>query len=353
MQSLSNYKRASKPPDFFLRNPRLAKYLYLIGAVTIALILTTLHALSLLFWFGILIWVITCGVTVFLFHVYLNLSRTAKRYQALISSLISVPTDSQPIILHLRSFGLELPHNFIRDDYVTDYEIINSLLSHLGQGVTAAIPHENLPPVSAAQPISFQDDSWQNEVIKLIQRAKLVVLYPGFSKGLIWEIRKLKEICPPEKVLLPLLNEQSLIFDNPQINYNRQVNLKSFSELFEQEIGVNIYTDDIQKSLFLGFEKDWSPEYIKFNASSDNSRAPIIIIEESLNFFLEKRGLTKGRWASSKIVNTPEFRTFSLPLVWTYFIFQLPIQYILNKIPEIHSFRLEKLEQLISYLGSI
>jgi hypothetical protein len=105
--------------------------------------------------------------------------------------------DPRPPVLLLRSFGddgLEakgtspLPWSYAQ----TLAFVAAMRLQVLGPVVAIAPPHERLPPLGPYR-VFVRKGDWRAEVDALIARARALVLFLGFSEGVLWEFRRLMD----------------------------------------------------------------------------------------------------------------------------------------------------------------
>jgi hypothetical protein len=61
-----------------------------------------------------------------------------------------------------------------------------------------------------ASRVYLGDDEWQAAVEKLVQRARLVVIRTGATKGLKWEVERSARLLTPERLILLVDNRREL-----------------------------------------------------------------------------------------------------------------------------------------------
>jgi hypothetical protein len=77
----------------------------------------------------------------------------------------------------------------------------NSLAS-LGDVIAFGRPGERLQPVGASR--LYVKDGWQQEMIRYMARARLVIVRPGSSPSIRWEVSQALTTVPPERILFYL-----------------------------------------------------------------------------------------------------------------------------------------------------
>ena len=117
-------------------------------------------------------------------------------------------------------------------------------------GPLVAIGQPGSPPILGAKNIYVGDDRWQEDVIDLARRSKLVILTAGTSRGVLWEVQKMIEEVPPERLILNIPG------DSPG---KRK---KVYAEFIEkaQAIFPAGLPEEIKRTRFLIFGEDWKPQ---------------------------------------------------------------------------------------------
>lgn len=72
-------------------------------------------------------------------------------------------------------------------NYRSEEENVMSVVRKIGKPVAIGCPADKTPPLGAYR-IYVGDDEWQDKVVELVERAKLVVLRIGLTEGLAWEV---------------------------------------------------------------------------------------------------------------------------------------------------------------------
>ncbi|HEX2208063.1 MAG TPA: hypothetical protein VHG93_10310 [Longimicrobium sp.] len=75
-------------------------------------------------------------------------------------------------------------------------------LSPLGDFIAFGRPGERLQPVGASR--LYLEDGWKEEITGYMARARLVIVRPGNSRSIRWEVRQVLETVPPERILFYL-----------------------------------------------------------------------------------------------------------------------------------------------------
>lgn len=160
-----------------------------------------------------------CGV---LFLAARRLDIRGRQYRAPVVASLAELADGE-FVLYLRSFGdddslarhIEWSGFGGEQDLLmnlglsgrTEEEQLVAALRPAGSVVALGSPGEKLPPAGARR-IYPSAEAWQDTVIYLMERARLVVLVLGPSRGLMWELAQAAWRLPPARlaviVLMPL-----------------------------------------------------------------------------------------------------------------------------------------------------
>jgi hypothetical protein len=172
--------------------------------------------------------------------------------------------DSRPFILYLRSFlddTITSKPGTIETFYYlpsvrTEEEQLISVLSGVGPVVAVGKPGEDLPELGARR-VYFSNQIWQQSIGELMSEAALVVLRPGRTSGIWWEISYAMAKVRPERLLIVIP------FDTNEYEV--------FAQEFERRCGVrlpkynlnNIY----QIAAFVYFDLDGSPHLLAMKSN--------------------------------------------------------------------------------------
>ena len=268
--------------------------------------------------------------TLFYFKLVRKVRRKGKQYSAMRYTTVDgaerLSRDKRRPILYLRSFLEETPHDPLRDDFRTEEELLDSVLKEVGPMVAIGRPGEPLPPLGASR-YYFKDDEWREEVQKLMERAQFIVIKPGLAENLRWEIRTASKLCPPQKLLFPLLEYQT------RGGNFRERNYKPFRRIIQDEMGVTL-PEDIGTATFLSFEKEdgktvpyfswpvtWAdkPRRSLSNRFLGDDRVPLAI-REALRPIMARRGIHFSEWTEA-VSTSVAFFTRLLPALIILLLF--------------------------------
>lgn len=166
--------------------------------------------------------------------------------------------DTRPPVLYLRPFkkdastaarvlpGIFNPVLLLRT-FSTFEEQLAEAMQPIGPLVALAHPREALPKPGAAR-FHATDEEWKNLVIQLLRRARLVVLRPGQTDALLWEIERVFEILSPSQLLL-------LFHETSKKEYD------AFSHSLKQSLGVSL-PEFGGRNAFVAFGHDWKPRLL-------------------------------------------------------------------------------------------
>lgn len=108
-------------------------------------------------------------------------------------------TDIRPPILLLRSFS---------EDYRLEKQLAPVFLQ-LGPTIAVGWPKEEIAKPGFGR-IYLPDQSWQDDIKKILSNCRLAVIILGKSPGLVWELNIVLEHVPPERILLITLSSGNL-----------------------------------------------------------------------------------------------------------------------------------------------
>ncbi len=138
--------------------------------------------------------------------------RRAQRYEAP-SAAEALAADPRPPVLYLRSFRDDgqslvadvrlapLRHVFGALQLATPEQHCADELEALGPVIAIGKPGEPLPELGAAR-LYVAHDAWQQEVLRLMRNAALVVVRVGASPGVLWEIEQALTLLPRQRLVL-------------------------------------------------------------------------------------------------------------------------------------------------------
>ena len=173
----------------------------------------------------------------------------------------AIVSDGKPDVLYLRSFkvdpsaaGQAFSGGGLTE--LTEEEQLTEVLKPFGDPVALGRPGESLPTPGAAK-LYVSHEEWQPEVIRQMKTAKLVVIWVGNTPGVLWEMRKAREILRPCQLLL-LIMMSNKVYD-------------AFRNEAGQALGVSLPKRDSLKKRgsirgFFRFSADWTPDFLPLKA---------------------------------------------------------------------------------------
>ena len=170
--------------------------------------------------------------------------------------------DTRPLVLYLRPFkkdastvarvlpGIANPA-LLLSTFSTFEEQLADAIQPIGPLVALAHPRAALPKPGASR-FHATDDEWRNLVIELLGKARLVVLRPGESEALLWEIGKAFEVLNPGQLLL-------LFHETNKKEYD------AFSHSLKKSLVVSL-PEFAGREAFVAFGDDWKPRLLLLKA---------------------------------------------------------------------------------------
>ena len=230
-----------------------------------------------------LLWVATGAL---LFVVGGILLRTGMKHSAPRGEEILLE-DERPPIVYLRSFADETYDSrvgsFIRGAFAPrissdvpawasqEQLLLGKYLSKIGPYIAVGRPGEPLPELGASR--IYVGEQWQERVLDLLKRAKLVILRAGSTKGLQWELEQLRASANPGKILMIL----------PVARKHYRLLRRWAADVFPVPLPES---QPVQRLVI--FEEDWTPMLLPDRHSLD----------ETLRPFLARNGIVPPTWSA-------------------------------------------------------
>jgi hypothetical protein len=132
----------------------------------------------------------------------------------------------------------------------TAEESLSREFSKIGNPIAIGQPGSWVDVPGAAKTY-VPDNEWQLKVADLICRAKIIVLQPGASQGVAWEMQRIREMAAPRRLLLNLASFRG---DPSGFSAPRK--------LIQEHLGVSLprtvpYLDN---KIFVWFDEHWKPQ---------------------------------------------------------------------------------------------
>lgn len=249
--------RQSKPLGWFLI---MMAGIFMI-AISILLFLLPLR--------GALAGAIQGGGSFLMFVIGIKLIVIGRKKKA-ISAEEAVEKDTRPPIIYLRPFILDevarkrAGFQALKASYE---EKIAKAVRSLGPFVCVGRPNERTPELGAAR-MYLDDETWKEEVTKLIKKASLVLLHIGEGKGILWEFQLVLNVVKPQRLILcvaPSFIQDQLKSTCNQPEYGSYESFyKMTSELFPVPL-----PKEVRNALFICFDNKWNPTLIEPAKSFD------------------------------------------------------------------------------------
>ena len=160
-------------------------------------------------------------------------------------------SDPRPPILYLRSFrdDAKIILGVLNFGTRTEEEALVAAFDSFGPVIAIGDPGESIPETGAAR-LYVAHDEWQRVAMELLDNARLVILYVGWTEGVLWEMQRAKAHLAPEKLLLILPG------DLTNSLYER------FRGRAEAAMGISFPTAR-ENSRFVRFSAAWEPVFMR------------------------------------------------------------------------------------------
>lgn len=131
----------------------------------------------------------------------------------------------------------------------TSEEALVRYFDSVGPMIAIGRPAETLATPGAAR-MYLPDSDWQQAVHEELVRAQFIVLQPGTSEGVVWELQHLKEHCEPHRVLVCLVS----FWRHPD-------SFEKVCRIFRNTLGCELpkVVPFLDWPAFVYFDGDWQP----------------------------------------------------------------------------------------------
>jgi len=211
-----------------------------------------------------------------------------------------------------------LPPWFLSRFLVSIEEGLARALQPLGSLVAIGKPGKKLPGAGASK--LYVGDDWKIKVTKLLQKGKFIIIHPGRSEGIMWEVGKAVEVVDPKKFIIYL----------GSVSSKRKYN--SFARMMKNHTNILIppYSNKkgkFQGSLgFLGFDENWNGFFLfqkpPFFRQGPNAQENFF--NYSLKSLFDRAGVD---WCPPPVSKYQIFATIIAILI-IIFLVSLPIMYL-------------------------
>lgn len=156
-----------------------------------------------------------------------------------------------------------------------------------GKFIAFGNPHEWLQPLGASR--VYAQDDWRREVTHFMALARVVIIRPGESKSIKWEIEQLRDLVPPEHIVFYLqFRGRKKRKERSYQSFRRHLHSQFPTKLPEQ----------LGRARFLIFDHSWQPHFVEeanrpsqllhqlFSRSGDISRDNLLPLLKALDLSL-------------------------------------------------------------------
>jgi hypothetical protein len=214
----------------------------------------------------------------------------ARRMRA-VGALTEMARDPRPPVLYFRSFEDD---KFSYFNFAASFEeILAAVFRDVGPVVAIARPDEHLPPIGAAR-LAVGSEQWQDVVRRLLASARVVIIRPGLTAGVLWEVNATLQHVAPERVLIALPRSER----SKESATDREARYARFRDVVKTAVPVPL-PETLGDAVFIAFDAHWVPQPL--GSVSDESRTmfwPRGGVRTALRPFFERLGVSmpKRRW---------------------------------------------------------
>ena len=127
-----------------------------------------------------------------------------------------------------------------------------NVFTSFGRFITFGNPHEWLQPIGASR-VYVQDD-WRREVTHFMSLARLVIIRPGESVSIKWEIEQVGNLVPPERIVFYLQFRGW--------KKRRERAYQSFRSHLQSMFPTEL-PEQLGRARFLTFDHSWNPHFVE------------------------------------------------------------------------------------------
>ena len=133
----------------------------------------------------------------------------------------------------------------------TSEEVLARFFSRIGPVIAIGQPGELLPTPGAAR-MYLPDDQWQTAVEEELLNAQIVLVQPGVTDGVQWELEQIRQKCEPCRVLLCLVDY-----------WKRPDDYENLILLIRRTMQVNLprAVPYLDRPAFVYFDAGWGPVF--------------------------------------------------------------------------------------------
>jgi hypothetical protein len=166
--------------------------------------------------------------------------------------------DLRPIILYLRSFIADDDEDKLSIlQWETQEEILKSVFDKIGNFIAPGKPNEKFPPLGGLR--IYLSDEWKIAVSDMMSVAMLVIIRPGNTGGLLWEVECAVQTLQPERLLFMVPSGKK---EYERFCSNIQ---KYFPQPLPKYPGWKTSRNQIKG--FIYFDSQWNPRFVTFKKS--------------------------------------------------------------------------------------
>lgn len=252
-----------------------------------------------------------------------------KQYEARVKAALSEADTRQPV-LYLRPFMLDEGSGwwFWRlikaggvgmPAFTSVEEQLADAVAPIGPLVAIGKPDEQLPTPGAVRHY-FADDIWQNVVKEWISKARVIILRPGMSEGLWWELKEAVAAMPAESLLLLVLKmkQADYLCFSQIFNYRLDIRLPNFNEVSRWR----------RASGFIEFNAAWQARFLPLKAPilRKEDFAPLkATFNHTLQPMFNRLGVS---WCPSPLSKTTLFKFGFFALCLIIFLVLATVRYL-------------------------
>jgi hypothetical protein len=196
-----------------------------------------------------------------------------RQYSAL-GKTAAYQADTRQPVLYLRPFSMDegvrglFRRMTMQGAWRSIEEQLAEALGPIGPLVAIGKPGEQLPTPGAVRQYCDNTNSWQNAVRQLLLQARVIILRPGMSEGLWWELKEVVATKPAERFLILVLNMKQADYlpFSQKVGERLGIRLPNFNEVARLPNFNEVARWGRRVSGFFEFNAAWQAHFLPLKA---------------------------------------------------------------------------------------
>ncbi|HJP95827.1 MAG TPA: hypothetical protein VJ843_00490 [Candidatus Saccharimonadales bacterium] len=186
------------------------------------------------------------------------------------------------------------------DSVTTTDEAIAKTLKDIGPVVAVGVPLETMSPPGSLR-LYFKDEEWRDKVEKLMSISRSIIIQPGYTPSLEWEMDTAKHYFQPEQICFSLLDWRNL---NREA---RKLEFETFNMQVKRIYGISL-PKHFNNAYLIYFDNTWTPIKVtvawwpKIYLFMAFEMMSTTAVREILRPVLQKQGIRLSIWQTAVFI---------------------------------------------------